>query len=140
MSPGIRKAQRTGWQIQKLYGYIANRATPILLTKLRHWLSEGKTLFTVIVFPPADHEWEKTQEGEGLLDEVLGQEAKFPFNGAKPWMEVELNRLADDGWHVSVVYPYQFKEQLKLFILLENHHGRSGCSALHMLHHQFMGQ
>jgi hypothetical protein len=55
-------------------------------------------------------------------------------------LEEELNRLADDGWHVSVVYPYQFKEQLKMFILLENHHGRSGCSALHMLHHQFMGQ
>jgi len=32
-------------------------------------------------------------------------------------LEEELNRLADDGWHVSVVYPYQFKEQLKLFIL-----------------------
>ena len=103
-------------------------------------LDGEQTLFTVIVFPPADHEWEKAQEGEGLLEEVLGQEAKFPFNGAKPWMEEELNRLADDGWHVSVVYPYQFKEQLKLFILLENHHGRSGCSALHMLHHQFMGQ
>jgi len=28
-------------------------------------------------------------------------------------LEEELNRLADDGWHVSVVYPYQFKEQLK---------------------------
>ena len=80
-------------------------------------LDGEQTLFTVIVFPPADHEWEKTQEGEGLLEEVLGQEAKFPFNGAKPWMEEKLNRLADDGWQVSVVYPYQFKEQLKLFIL-----------------------
>jgi hypothetical protein len=34
-------------------------------------------------------------------------------------LEEELNRLADDGWRVSVLYPYQFKEQLKLFILLE---------------------
>jgi len=54
------------------------------IAKLRHWLSEGKTLFKIIVFPPADHEWEKTQEGEGLLEEVLEQEAKIPFNGAKP--------------------------------------------------------
>ena len=55
------------------------------IAKLRHWLSEGKTLFTVIVFPPADHEWEKIHEGLGLLEEVTGQEAKFRFNGAKQW-------------------------------------------------------
>jgi hypothetical protein len=34
-------------------------------------------------------------------------------------LEGELNRLADVGWRVSVFYPYQFKEQLKLFILME---------------------
>jgi hypothetical protein len=54
------------------------------IAKLRRWISEGKTLFTVIVFPPADHEWEKIHEGQGLLEEVTGQEAKFRFNGAKP--------------------------------------------------------
>ena len=54
------------------------------IAKLRHWLSEGQTLFTVIVFPPADHEWEKIQEGQGLLEEVSRQEAKFHFDGAKP--------------------------------------------------------
>ena len=33
-------------------------------------------------------------------------------------LEEELNRLADDGWRVSMSYPYWFKEQLKLFILM----------------------
>ncbi len=56
------------------------------IAKLQHWLSEGKTLFTVIVFLPADHEWEKIHEGQGLLEEVTEQEAKFRFNGANPWM------------------------------------------------------
>jgi len=56
------------------------------IVKLRHWLAEGKTLFTVIIFPPADHEWEKLHEGQGVLEEVTEQEAKFRFNGANPWM------------------------------------------------------
>jgi hypothetical protein len=55
------------------------------IAKLRQWLREGETLFTVIVFPPADHEWENIHEGQGQLEEVTGQEAKFRFNGAKPW-------------------------------------------------------
>ncbi len=54
------------------------------IAKLRHSLSEGKTLFTVIVVPPADHEWEKIHESQGLLKEVTGQEATFRFNGGKP--------------------------------------------------------
>lgn len=55
------------------------------IAKRRHWLVEGKTHFTVIMFPPADHEWEKIHEGQRLLEEGTGQEAKFRFNGAKPW-------------------------------------------------------
>jgi hypothetical protein len=56
------------------------------IAKLRHWLAEGKTHFTVIMFPPADHEWEKIHEGQGVLEEVTEQEAKFRFNGANPCM------------------------------------------------------
>jgi hypothetical protein len=55
------------------------------IAKLRKWLSGGKTLFTVIVFPPADHEWEKIHEGLGRLEEVTEQEAKFRFDDVKPW-------------------------------------------------------
>jgi hypothetical protein len=55
------------------------------IAKLRKWLSEGKTLFTVIVFPPADHEWEKIHEGLGRLEEVTEQDAKFRFDDVKPW-------------------------------------------------------
>ena len=55
------------------------------ITKLRKWLSEGKTLFTVIVFPPADDEWEKIHEGLARLEEVSEQEAKFRFDDVKPW-------------------------------------------------------
>lgn len=55
------------------------------IAKLRKWISEGKTLFTVIVFPPADHEWEKIHEGLGRLEEVTEQEAKFRFDDVKPW-------------------------------------------------------
>jgi hypothetical protein len=84
MRPSHRKARHAGWQIQKLYGYIANRVTPISLS-CGTGVREGKTLFTVIVFPPAEHEWENIHEGQGLLEEVTGQEAKFRFNGAKPW-------------------------------------------------------
>ncbi len=55
------------------------------IVKLRKWLNEGKTLFTFIVFPPADHEWEKIHEGLGRLEEVTEQEAKFRFDDVKPW-------------------------------------------------------
>lgn len=55
------------------------------IAKLRKWLSEGKTLFTVIVFPPVDHEWEKIHEGLGRLEEVTAQEAKFRFDDVEPW-------------------------------------------------------
>lgn len=54
------------------------------IARLRKWISEGKTLFTVIVFPPADHEWEKIHEGLGRLEEVTEQEAKFRFDDVKP--------------------------------------------------------
>ena len=56
------------------------------IVKLRRWLMEGKTLFTVIVFPAADHEWEKVHEGQAVLEEVTEQQAKFRINGAHPWM------------------------------------------------------
>jgi len=56
------------------------------IAKLRDWLSKGKTLFTVIVLPPADHEWERIHEGEGVLEEVAGRYVKFRFHGANPWM------------------------------------------------------
>ena len=55
------------------------------IAKLRKWHSEGKTLFTVIVFPPADNEWENIHEGLGRLEEVTEQEAKFRFDDVKPW-------------------------------------------------------
>lgn len=50
------------------------------------WLTEGKTVFTFIVFPPADHEWEKIYEGQAVLEEVTEREAMFRFKGAHPWM------------------------------------------------------
>lgn len=55
------------------------------IAKLRPWLNEGKTLFTVLVFPPADHEWEKIHEGLGQLEEVTELEPKFRFAGVTPW-------------------------------------------------------
>lgn len=55
------------------------------IAKLRCWLVEGKTLFTVMVFPPVDHEWEKIHECQGVLEEVTEQEAKFRFSGTKSW-------------------------------------------------------
>lgn len=55
------------------------------IAKLRRWLNEGNTLFTVLVFPPADHEWEKIHEGLGQLEEVTELEAKFRFAGVAPW-------------------------------------------------------
>jgi hypothetical protein len=56
------------------------------IVKLRHWLSEGKTLFTVMMFPPVDDEWEKIHEGQGVLEEVSEGEAQFRFRGANPRM------------------------------------------------------
>lgn len=55
------------------------------IARLRQWLNEGKTLFTVLVFPPADHEWEKIHEGLGELEEVTELKAKFRFDGVTPW-------------------------------------------------------
>lgn len=55
------------------------------IAKLRRWLNEGKTLFTVLVFPPADREWERIHEGLGQLEEVTELEAKFRFDGVRPW-------------------------------------------------------
>ena len=54
--------------------------------KLRRWLIKGKTVFAVIVFPPADHEGEKTHEGQAVLEEVTEQGAKFRMNGANARM------------------------------------------------------
>jgi hypothetical protein len=56
------------------------------IVELRRWLMEGKTIFSVIVFPPADHEWEKIHAGQAVLEEVTEHEARFRFRGVSPWM------------------------------------------------------
>src|SRR5260370_10987752 len=48
------------------------------IVKLRKRLIEGKTLFTVIGLPPADHEWEKIHEGLARLQEITKQDPNFP--------------------------------------------------------------
>jgi hypothetical protein len=80
------------------------------IAKLRDWLSEGKTLFTVIVLPPADQEWEKIHEREGVLEEVTGRYAKFRFNGANPWMFFHDLSIGYDRKRNRP--PVQFRERL----------------------------
>jgi hypothetical protein len=80
------------------------------IVKLRRLLVEGKTLFSVQVFPPADHEWEAVHEGQAVLEEVSGLEAKFRLNRVNPWMLFSDFRMGYDRKRKRPLI--QFRERL----------------------------